>query len=197
MKLSLLLLCPALLAAQGDPHWGIQGDYFEGKVPSFIVEKIDDLVERPDIDSKSYNAGLVRFDRNGSPSWAVEFTKSQLTLDGSRTFGAFRQDIRGDGTVRGVMLTKYLNFMSRKYFSFGLATGGGIGKLEASYYRFQTPPGSSVIFDRETVDYVVPTFQVVAQVDIRPVRWISLSPFYGIRNGTLGGGGAIRIHFTR
>ena len=197
MRFSLFLLCPAIIAAQTGPHWGIQGDYFEGQVPSGIVEKFKDLIERPDIDSKSYNAGIVRFDGNGSPSWAIEFTKSQLTLEGRSVTGPVTQELRGDGTVRGVMATKYANFMSRKHFSFGLAFGGGIGKLEASYYRYQVPPGASVIFNRESVDYTVPTFQAIAQVDIRPVRWISVSPFYGMRNGALGVGGAVRIHFTR
>lgn len=197
MRLSLLLLCPAILAAQGGPHWGIQGDYFKGQVPDSIVERFEDLVEQPGIDARIYNAGLVRFDPNGSPSWAIEFTKSQITLEGRRVIGPTTQEIRGNGNIRGVMATRYLNFMSRRYFSFGLGFGGGIGKLEASYYRYQVPPGASVIIDRENVDYTVPTFQAIAQVDIRPVRWISLSPFYGMRNGALGGGGAVRIHFTR
>ena len=197
MRLLRLLLFPAILAAQSGPHWGVQGDFFNGQVPDAIVDQFKDLREKPDIEAKIYNAGLVRFDQNGSPSWALEFTRSRITLDGSLVTGPVTQHVTGSGNLRGVMATKYLNFMSRRYFSFGLGFGGGVGQLEASYYRYVSPPGPSVIFDRENVDYTVPTFQAIAQVDIRPVRWISLSPFYGMRNGTIGGGGAVRIHFTR
>jgi hypothetical protein len=99
--------------------------------------------------------------------------------------------------ARGAIYTKFLNFFSNRYVSGGLATGIGIGHVEASYIRYQVPPGPAVITGGDSTDRVVPLFQAVAQVDIRPVRWISLSPFYGLRNGTLGGGAAIRIHFTK
>lgn len=196
IPLLVTFFCP-LAAAQDQPHWGVQGDYFEGSVPRSLVEQIEDLPEIPDIDAKAYHAGLVRFRAGGAPSWVVEFSRTQMTLAGGRTIAGFRQEVRGNATVRGAMVTKYWNFFSARYVSGGLATGVGAAQLEASYYRYQAPPGPSVILDRESVDRIVPVFQALAQLDIRPVRWISLSPFYGLRNGALGAGGAIRIHFTR
>lgn len=201
LRLSFAILAFALfLASAGraqEAHWGLQGDYFTGQVPSSIVEQIEDLIETPDIDGKLFDAGLVRFHQDGSPNFAFEYTSTRVTLDGSLQTSLVQQELRGSGTLRGVMATKFANFFSRPKVSFGLAFGGGVGKLEANYYRYTVPPGPSVIFDREEVDYVVPTFQAIAQVDVRPVRWVSLSPFYGMRNGVLGWGGAIRIHFTR
>jgi hypothetical protein len=193
----LFLSVPILVTAQTSAHWGIQGDYFEGAVPSAIVEKFEDLPEQPDIDAKSYNTGLVRFHANGSPSWALEFSRTQMTLAGGLNTGPVRQELRANATLRGAMITKYLNFFSNRYFSGGLAFGAGAAQLDSSYYRYQTPPGPSVFTEQDTVQRAVPLSQALAQVDIRPVRWISLSPFYGIRNGALGAGGAIRIHFTR
>ena len=192
-----LLALPAVLLAQDRAHWGIQGDYVTGQVPRAFVEQIKDLPEQPVIDTKSFNAGLVRFHANGSPSWALEFSKMQMTLEGGLATGPVRQELRATATVRGAMITKYFNFFSNRYISGGLAFGGGAGQVDASYYRFQVPPGPAVITEQDTRQLVVPLFQALAQVDIRPVRWISLSPFYGLRNGSLGAGGAIRIHLTR
>jgi hypothetical protein len=192
----LLLLAP-IAAAQDEAHWGAQGDYFRGAVPGFIVDQIEDLPERPQIDGEGFNTGLVRFHGDGSPNWAVDFSKIDLTLAGGMTTGPVRQEVRGNGTARGAIFTKFLNFFSTRYISGGVATGIGLGNLEASYIRYQVPPGSSIITGGDSIDRVVPLFQATVQADFRPVRWISLSPFYGLRNGTLGGGGAIRIHFTR
>lgn len=197
MRTLLLLAVPASLMAQTAPHWGIQGDYFAGSVPKAIIEKIEDLPERPDIDAKAYNTGLVRFHANGSPSWALEFSRTQMTLNGGLTIGTVRQEPRGDATVRGAMMTKYANFYSSRYVSFGLAFGGGAAQVDAEYYRYLVPPGPGVILERESTQRIVPVFQTLAQVDIRPVRWISLSPYYGIRNGAVGAGAAIRIHFAK
>src|SRR5262245_6039108 len=135
-RLVLFLVCALSLSAQNGPHWGIQADYSVGVVPDFIVDQFNDLVEKPQIDAKTYNAGIVRFHGNGSPSWAIEFTKTQLNLEGSLQTGPVRQELRGNGWIRGAMATKYTNFFSNRYFSAGLAFGGGVGKLEANYYRF-------------------------------------------------------------
>jgi hypothetical protein len=193
-----LLSVPAALLAQDAAHWGVQTDYFKGAVPRGIVERIKDLPEQPDIDAKGYNTGLVRFHANGSPSWAIEFSRTQMTLNGGAVVNGTRQELRADATVRGAMITKYTNFFSNKYVSGGLAFGGGGARVDASYLRYQVSRlGSPVVAQAETTQLLVPVFQAIAQVDIRPVRWISISPFYGLRNGALGAGGAIRIHFTR
>jgi len=192
------------LAAQTDAHWGIQGDYYAGTVPSQIVEHIKDLVEKPDIDAKSYNTGLVRFHADGSPNWAVEFTNTHLTIFGSRAFasatvigGIGAAEVHGSGNIRGAMASKYVTFFSRTHVSAGLELGGGVAQLEASYTHSYTGLNAAILAPVQNYSYTVPTFQALALVDIRPVRWVSLSPFYGVRNGTYGFGGALRIHFTR
>lgn len=196
--LRLFLLFPALLMAQDSAHWGVQGDYFVGTVPEGLVEQIDDLPEVPTIDAKGYNAGIVRFKANGAPSWSIEFSRTQMNFFGGREVSGVRGEITGNALLRGGMVTKFWNFFSNRYVSAGIATGAGAAQAEGSYLRYAVTPGAPVIIgESDTFDRIVPIFQAVAQVDIRPVRWISLSPFYGMRNGALGGGGAIRIHFTR
>jgi len=37
----------------------------------------------------------------------------------------------------------------------------------------------------------------VLKVDVRPVKYISVGPYYGIRNGTLALGVALRIHAVK
>jgi hypothetical protein len=193
----LLLFCalPPITLAQS-PHWGAQGDYFSGNVPEAIVELFDALPEVPKIEGKGYSAGAVRFHEDGSPSWAVEYSRTQLSLNGSRiTINGFSQQINGNGDIRGGMITKYLNFLHTRFVSAGIATGGGIAQTNVRYVRYQTPPGA--FYDQTNKDWITPTFQIMAQADVRPIRWVSLSPFYGMRNGVLGFGGSVRIHFTR
>ncbi len=190
----LLFLLPLLGLAQ-DAHWGVQGDYFAGGIPTGIVELFNALPEVPTISGKGYTAGLVRFNPDGSPNWSVDYNRTQLSLNGSRTVGGFSQQITGNGDIRGGMITKYLNFLHTRFVSAGIATGGGIAQTQVRYVRYQTPPG--VFYDLTNKDWITPLFQAMLQADVRPIRWVSLSPFYGIRNGVLGFGGAVRIHFTR
>lgn len=188
---------PAVSTAQETPHWGVQGDYYWGKVPNFVIDRIDDFSERPTVNSNGYNLGAVRFKANGAPSWSVDFSRIRLDMSGQVDTSSGLQQVAGAGNMRGVMATKFVNFFSRRYFSGGLAFGGGVGTIEGHYIRYRMPPGPSIITDSDSIDRVVPMFQIVAQADVRPIRWLSVSPFYGIRNGTLGGGAALRIHFTK
>ncbi|MEI9812525.1 MAG: hypothetical protein WDO18_07525 [Acidobacteriota bacterium] len=126
---------------QDSAHWGIQGDYFRGDVPEGIVEQIHDLPEVPTISAKAYAAGLVRFHANGSPSWSLEYSRTQADLTGGKVIAGIRHEVRGNGNVRGAMITKFLNFFSTRYFSAGVAFGGGVAKTEVNYYRYQVPPG--------------------------------------------------------
>jgi hypothetical protein len=194
---TLLMPAGATMVAQTDPHWGIQGHYFQGALPGVVVDQIHSLPEKPRIETTSWNAGVVRFHANGSPNWALEFTKMQLSLSGALTVNGATTRVEGSGILRGVQYARYLNFFSTKYISGGLGTGIGAVKTEASYTRFTQAPNGAVVTGGGTFDRWLPTFQTLAQVDVRPVRWISLSPYYGLRNGTLGFGGAIRLHFTR
>jgi hypothetical protein len=196
LYLLLSLLLPPTAVAQDGAHWGIQGDYFTGEVPRGIVELFDDdLPEIPKIEGKGYSTGAVRFHANGSPNWSVEYTRTQFSMSGARTISGFTQQIIGNGDIRGGMVTKFWNFLNTRFVSAGIATGGGVAQTQVRYVRYQTPPG--VFYDATNKDWITPTFQALVQADVRPVRWVSLSPFYGMRNGVLGFGGAVRIHFTR
>jgi hypothetical protein len=176
-------------------HWGAQSDYFAGNVPSGIVQLFNALPEVPTISGTGYTAGAVRFHGDGSPNWSIDYTRTQLSLSGSKTFAGVTQQITGNGDIGGGMFSKYLNFLHTRYVSAGIATGGGIAQTQVRYVRYQTPPGR--FYDLTNKDWVTPTFQAMVQADVRPIRWVSLSPFYGMRNGVLGFGGAVRIHFTR
>jgi hypothetical protein len=194
----LSLVLPTLALAQTDPHWGVQGDYFKGEIPSSLIARIPELEnEQPEVKVKSMNFGLVRFHDNGSPSWTLDYTKADITLRGDREVNGTRYVLNADAMLRGAMVTKYINFFSTNHVSAGLATGGGAGQVEASYVRYEVSRQGVASPVVESRTLWVPAFQIMAQVDIRPVRWVSISPFYGIRDGGLGYGGAIRIHFTR
>jgi hypothetical protein len=54
-----------------------------------------------------------------------------------------------------------------------------------------------VFQETNTYNYDAPAFQILGEVDVRPIRQLSLSPYYGVRDGMLVLGGAVRIHFTR
>lgn len=193
----LILLVPSSLAAQDTGHWGLEADSFAGAVPKGIVELVSDLPEQPEITAQAFNVGLVRFRSDGSPAWSVDFSRTRMTIAGELQTGPARQVLRGNAVVLGAMVVRHLNFFSHSRISAGLAFGGGIGQVDASYYRYVSPPGPSVITDRDSTQRIVPVFQTVLEADFRPARWVSLSPFYGLRNGALGAGVAIRFHLTR
>jgi hypothetical protein len=63
-------------------------------------------------------------------------------------------------------------------------------------YTRRITTGSTLMFqERRSYDAVVPIFEILAQADFRPVRHLSVAPYYGIRSGTLTVGAALRIHF--
>jgi hypothetical protein len=95
------------------------------------------------------------------------------------------------------MATKYVNFVHRKRVSGGLALGGGMGKLDAVYSRDETFLGTQRFVEAHRYSYPFPLFEILGRVDIRPIKYLSVGPYYGIRNGTLAFGGAVRIQFTK
>ena len=111
--------------------------------------------------------------------------------------GLLQGAITGTGIVRGFMATKYVNFVTRKYVSGGLAFGGGIGKLGAGYTHLDIFQGVSRLIDSDTYDRPFPLFEILGRVDVRPMKYITVGPYYGIRNGTLALGVAVRIHAVR
>jgi hypothetical protein len=141
--------------------------------------------------------GLVRFHANGAPSYALQYSQLAADFHGSLAeFGGQRQ-IRGTGNVRGFMATKYVNVVARKKVSGGFAFGAGIGKGEASYTRTEIFQGVILPIGSNTYNRVVPLFKILGRVDIRPIKALSIGPYYGIRNGMFAAGLAVRMHLTK
>jgi len=197
--LTIVLCAVPLVHAQGttNGHWGVQGDVAKVNLPRFAVEKIDPLFEKPDISGTAFNVGLVRFHGNGAPSYALQFSKLNVDIGGALQTGPALREIAGSGTVRGFLATKYFNFVARKHISGGLAVGGGIGKLDASYTRHEVFQGVRRFVEANVYNRAIPLFEILGRVDVRPVRFFSVGPFYGIRNSTLALGVAVRIHATK
>jgi hypothetical protein len=95
------------------------------------------------------------------------------------------------------MATKYLNFFTNSRVAAGVGLGGGVGVVDASYVRTLSSVRGSVSSDRHSYNYTVPLFEINGRVDFRVSRYVSVGPYFGIRNGTLGGGGCVRVHFLK
>jgi hypothetical protein len=189
-----LFVIPTANAQDATGHWGIQGDIARVSVPKSIVEKIHALPEKPDITGATYNAGVVRFNKSGAPSYALQYSSLRASIEGTQRQGQFQRHVSGSGTMRGFMATKYLNFFTTNHVSGGLALGGGVGELKAHYVRSFVSPSTISFGAAKQYEHVVPLFEILARVDFRPVRHLTVGPFYGIRNGMLAAGIALRIH---
>ena len=183
--------------AQDGAHWGIQADGGYFFVPRFIVEKIESLPEIPSIEGAGFQAGVVRFNGRGAPSYSIQYSQLRAGIEGSIFDRPGSVGVSGAATMRGVMATKYWNFFTTPRVSGGLATGGGIGKLDAWYTRSVSSPAAVVFFERRVHDYIIPMFEILARADFRVASRLTIGPYYGIRNGALGGGLAVRIHLFR
>jgi len=177
-------------------HWGVQADGGFFITPRFIVEEIHSLPEIPSIDGPSFLAGLVRFNNRGAPTYAFQYSQLSADIAGSLSDQRGRASVVGDATMRGFMATKYLNFVTRPRFSAGVGLGGGVGKLEASYTRSVISPFFTFNETRR-YDYTIPLFEIHGRVDFRVSRYVTIGPYYGVRNGLLGGGGSLRVHFLK
>ena len=184
-------------AAADDTHWGVQGDIGYARLPGFVVDQIHDLPERPDITGKTYGGGLVRFHGDGSPSFALQYSRVDADLNGSLQSGHATATVGGMGTLQGFLATKYFNFLSRRPASAGIALGGGVGKLEASYVRSVMLTDGRRFSDTTTYDQVVPMFEILGQADIRAGRYFSVGPYGGFRNAMVVFGVSFRWHARR
>jgi hypothetical protein len=197
-RLVVIVLSAATLWAQADAaHWGVQADGGFFFTPRFVVEKIHTLPEVPSIDGPSFQTGLVRFNDRGAPSYAFQYSQLSADLEGSLSDQRGRASVVGDATMRGFMATKYLNFVTRTRFAAGVGLGGGVGKLEASYTRSVSSLTTTIFTETRHYDYTIPLFEIHGRVDFRVNRYVTIGPHYGIRNGLLGGGGSLRIHFLK
>src|SRR5260370_36968291 len=188
--LSLITILVAAYPAnsQNAAHWGVQADGAFTNVPRFIVDKISVLPERPVITGNTFQVGLVRFHANGAPSYALQYSQLAADLHGSvPQFGGQRQ-IRGTGNVRGLMATKYVNVVARKKVSGGFAFGAGIGKGEASYTRTEAFQGLTSPIESKAYNRAIPLFEILGRVDLRPIKYLTIGPYYGIRDGMFAGG---------
>ena len=196
-RLILIGASAAMLRGQDDgAHWGVQGDGGFFVTPRFIVEEIHTLPEVPSIDGPSVQVGLVRFNSRGAPSYAFQYSQLSADIEGSLSDQRGRASVIGEATMRGFMATKYVNFVTRPRFSAGLGAGAGVGKLEASYTRSVVSPSFN-FSETQRYDYTIPLFEIHGRVDFRVSRYVTVGPYYGIRNGLLGGGGSVRLHFLR
>lgn len=195
------LIAAATLSAQaqesGKAHWGVQADFAGVNVPKAIIERVEGLPEQPSIAGRSHGVGVVRFHADGAPSYALQYSRLYVNIEGSGPeFGAIRQ-ISGAATLRGFMATKYVNFVRRRFVSGGLAVGGGVGNGRAHYVRNVTFQGTPYFVEANSYDRTIPLFEILGRVDVRPVKYVSVGPYYGIRNGTLALGVALRLHAVR
>jgi hypothetical protein len=188
----------AVAWAENDPaHWGAQADGGFFYTPRFVVEQIHTLPEVPSIEGPSVQAGIVRFNGRGAPSYAFQYSQISADIEGSISDARGRASVSGDGTFRGFMATKYFNFVTRDRLSAGVALGGGVGRLDASYTRTVSSLTATVFSDRRRYEYTIPLFDIHGRVDFRVSRYVTVGPYYGIRNGMFGGGGCVRVHFLR
>jgi len=193
----LIIASMATAWAQDGAHWGAQADGGYAFVPRFIVEEIHSLPEIPSIQGPSFQAGLVRFNDRGAPSYAFQYSQVSASLEGSLSDPRGRAGVNGDATMRGFMATKYLNFFTNDRIAAGVGLGGGVGKLEATYTRTVSSLTATIFSETLRYEYTVPLFEVHGRVDFRVSRYVTIGPYYGIRNGLVGGGGSLRVHFLK
>ena len=127
----------------------------------------------------------------------MQFSRLDADLSGAVSYRGGLREIRGTGTLRGFMATKYVNVVTKKRVSGGFAFGAGLGQGQASYTRFDVFGGVAQPLESNTYDRVVPMFEVLGRVDFRPVKALSIGPYYGIRAGMFAAGVAVRVHLTR
>jgi hypothetical protein len=178
-------------------HWGVQGDFSYVNVPRVAVEHINALPEHPDITGSSFQVGLVHFHANGAPSYALQFTRLKANLVGSINDGPFVQTITGTGNLSGFMATKYVNVVARRHISSGFAFGGGIGRGEANYTRQMFFREAQTSTESNAYNRVIPLIEILGRIDFRPIKYLTIGPYYGIRNGTLAAGLTVRLHITK
>lgn len=183
-----LLFAPCAFAQGG--HWGLQAEGAYGFFPDFILDRFSDQLSGFKVtqtNARSISAGLVRFKANGAPSFSIQYHQ----MDGDVAANRLTELASGTGSVRGVMASKHVNFFANEKVSGGLIVGGGVGKGELDY----TTTINSASPVRRHEERTIPLIELLASVDIRPVKQLSIGPYYGFRNGFLMGGAAVRFHF--
>jgi hypothetical protein len=135
--LGMMLTAGAAAQVEADrPHWGVQGDGGYAAVPQSIVGRFtESLPERPDISGTTFSVGLVRFHATGSPSYSFQYSQLEADLSGSITVSGRTSFVAGSGTIRGALVTMYLNVITRRIVSAGFALGAGAGQGELNYTR--------------------------------------------------------------
>src|SRR4051812_21404640 len=95
----LVVVSTAPAWAQNDrAHWGVQADGGFFYTPRFVVEKIHTLPEVPSIDGPSVQAGIVRFNDRGAPSYAFQYSQISGDIEGSISDPRGRASVSGDAT---------------------------------------------------------------------------------------------------
>lgn len=177
-------------------YWGVEGSAGYAWIPKVLIERQDRY--SASVDGMAYTAGLVRFHRNGAPSFSLQMCRATLNGKANELRGlGFRYE--GSATITGFMATKHLNILARRRFSTGFSFGIGVApQLEARYKQIITRAGvvstTEKTYKLKEIP-VTPLFEVLVRADVRVARNLSIGPFGGIRTGVPVAGGAVRVHF--
>jgi hypothetical protein len=178
-------------------YWGLQGGGAYSWVPQALADQAQNKYTAT-LDGTTYDVGLVRFHPSGAPSFSLEFV--HFSMDAKATENTTGIGYSGHVDVPGFLATKYVNFMVRRRFNFGMSFGGGVGpQLHASYQEIGNPTGGTPPAKTYTLTQipVTPMFQILFRGDVRVHRFISVGPYAGISTLFPTVGGTVRFHFVR
>lgn len=178
-------------------YWGLQG----GGAYSWLPQQLADQAQNKysaTLNGTTYDVGLVRLHPSGAASFSLEFV--HFSLDAKAIDNATGIGYSGHVDVPGFLATKYVNFMVRRRFNFGMSFGGGVGpQLHATYQPVNAPtavPATPKTYTLTQIP-VTPLFQILFRGDVRVHRNISVGPYAGISTMFPTVGGTVRFHFVR
>ena len=145
-----------------------------------------------------FSTGIVRFHRNGTPNFSLQFLHFGLNAQASDLKTGSQYS--GSTAISGFLASKHASFISRKRFSFGMTFGGGVGPQLTAQYR-QTYSAGGTLTSPKTYTLnqvpVTPLLEVLLRGDIRVHRNLSIGPYGGMLSGIPVVGATVRVHFVR
>lgn len=204
-----------------EPRWGLQVDLGTSFVPTSLVNKMLSSDRLDKVAGQSGSIGLVRFNAKGGPSFGLYYSEVRMTgegtdrypyllpyrwqppgVDPSDPLATIEKSISGHARARGLMVSKFANFVTRKHVGFGMRFGIGVGSYQVDYTRrtaVLTQSGKEFpLYSKhqsETYQHVWPMFEILGQLEVRPISHLSLGPIFGIRNAALVAGGSLTLRF--
>jgi len=192
LTLGILSSPPARGADGTGSSWGLQGDIGGIFLPDSLFTAFQDRYKGK-AKGPAYAVGLAHFNDNGSPSFALQFYRAQISGDASGQGYSFD----GESTPYGFLAVKYLNLLSRDSGSFGFGVGGGLGpQFEVTYRQTGGPvPLTSESRYRFEDLSITPFLVVMLQGDIRIGRRFSFGPYGGFHGMGPAAGVSLRVRF--